>query len=82
MAHKTTLKNFTSEMTSRDAIFIISNNNGKLGELMISKGDVKWKPFKKSAKLKKLTWAKFSELFESNGTEITKSKLKSSRDSE
>jgi hypothetical protein len=62
MAHKVTMEvPKAKSVLNKDIIFEISNNNGKLGELHVSKGNIEWVPSGNSVKKKRLSWEKFAE---------------------
>jgi hypothetical protein len=72
MAHKISVTIPDFEIHNKDIKLEISDSTGMLGELLLSKGSVEWRPSKNSSNRKRLSWAKFAELFEENGTSIKK----------
>lgn len=59
---------------SKDVKFEIKTNGSKLGELLISKGNIEWVPASNSVNKHRLSWEKFAKLMESEGStkKITK----------
>lgn len=56
------------ELTGKDVVFVIKNTkNQKIGELMISVGNLTWKPKGNEKNVKKINWTKFAELVEFEG---------------
>ncbi len=78
MAHSVTLTAPKVEVSKIDYLFEISGSEGKLGDLKISKGNIKWKPAGKSTNELKLTWEDFAEKFETQGipSKVTKKATK------
>jgi hypothetical protein len=54
---------------AKDIEFEIKSNGKKLGQLLISQGNVEWIPANNSVKKKRLTWEKFAELMKDEGKE-------------
>jgi len=54
---------------SKDVTFEIKSDGAKLGELLISKGNIEWVPANNSVKKRRLTWERFASLMEKEGTE-------------
>ena len=52
---------------SKDVTFEISSAGRKLGELLVSKGNVEWVPANASVKKRRLTWEKFARMMEEGG---------------
>lgn len=67
MAHKVTFDIQTKVALSKDVKFEIRNDWGKLGELLISKGNIEWKAANKQVKKHRLTWEKFAQMMEQHG---------------
>lgn len=53
---------------SKDVKFEVTSNGSKLGELLISKGNVEWIPASNSVNKKRISWEKFAKLMESEGS--------------
>lgn len=67
MAHEVRAKIDTKVVAHKDLEIIVRTGNGKLGTLLISKGNVEWLPKGNSVNKKRLSWAKFAALLESEG---------------
>jgi hypothetical protein len=67
MAHEVNVKFHTTVVAHRDIEIEIKSNTGKLGTLLISKGNIEWLPKSKSVNKKTLSWPKFAELMELEG---------------
>ena len=52
---------------SKDVEFEIKSDGVKLGTLLISKGNIEWRPTGKVVKKHQLTWEKFAGLMEAEG---------------
>lgn len=70
MAHTVTFDIQTKVALSKDVKFEIRNDEGKLGELLISKGNIEWKAANKQVKKHRLTWEKFAVLMEQEGQPV------------
>jgi hypothetical protein len=55
------------QVLSRDVVFEVKSNGRKLGELLISKGNVEWVPAYHAVKKRRLSWEKFAEMMEEEG---------------
>jgi hypothetical protein len=49
---------------------VVKNDSGKLGALLISKGNIEWKPKGNSVNKCRLSWSKFSEFMEEHGRSV------------
>ncbi|HEY5602204.1 MAG TPA: hypothetical protein VIM41_03770 [Gammaproteobacteria bacterium] len=67
MAHNVTLNLNTNIVLHKDVEIVVHTDEGKLGTLLVSKGNIEWLPFKKSVNKHRLGWKKFAELMESQG---------------
>jgi hypothetical protein len=67
MAHEVRLNLNTNFVLHKDVLVDVSTNEGKLGTLMISKGNIEWMPSYKSVKKHRLSWTKFAEMMEQQG---------------
>jgi hypothetical protein len=52
---------------SKDVRFEIKTDGAKLGELLISKGNIEWVPANNSVNKHRLSWEKFASLIENEG---------------
>lgn len=67
MAHEVTMELKSTFVLRKDVSFEIKKNESKLGTLLISKGNVEWIPAGNSVNKRRISWAKFAELMESEG---------------
>lgn len=70
MAHEVTLNLNSKFVLNKDIEVEVKTDEGKLGTLLISKGNVEWKPVGNSRNKKRLTWTKFAALLESEGKAV------------
>ena len=56
----------------KDFEVVVRNNNGKLGTLLISKGNLEWLPKGNYVNKKRLSWTKFAEFIEEYGRPVKK----------
>lgn len=68
MAHEVTLDIATKFVLHKDVKIDIKNDNGKLGTLLVSKGNVEWVPAGNSVNKRRLSWTKFADLMELHGS--------------
>ena len=70
MTHKVKVDLPVIELTGRDMHIVIKKNSQKIGELLISKGNIEWWPkgFKKNKK--RLTWTEFQYHMEQWGRPV------------
>jgi len=52
---------------SKDITFEVKSDGNKLGTLLISKGNVEWKPANHSVTKHRMTWEKFAAIMEDEG---------------
>jgi len=55
---------------SKDIVFDIKSGGSKLGSLLISKGNIEWKPAKAVTKKYRMSWEKFAAFMEDNGRPV------------
>ena len=67
MAHEVSLDINTKFVLNKDVKVDVSNGQGKLGTLLISKGNIEWVPSPKSINKHRLSWTKFAELMVEQG---------------
>ena len=60
----------------KDIEFEVHGNDGKLGTLLISKGNIEWMPSPKSVNKLRLSWAQFSALMAEQGKPVRASRKK------
>lgn len=68
MANEVNVKiNASVPVKHTDFEVIVKNDSGKLGTLLISKGNLEWLPKGNSVTKRRLSWDKFAEFMEQNG---------------
>lgn len=70
MAHEVTLDIATKFVLHKDVKIEVKTDDGKLGTLLVSKGNIEWLPSGNHVNKKRLSWAKFAELMESAGKDV------------
>lgn len=70
MAHEVTLDIATKFVLHKDVKVEVRTDDGKLGTLLISKGNIEWLPAKNSVNKSRLTWSKFAELMQQEGKPV------------
>jgi hypothetical protein len=53
---------------------VVSNDEGKLGTLLISKGNVEWLPKGNSVNKRRLSWRKFAAFMQEHGKPVKANK--------
>ena len=67
MAHEVRVKIDTAVVAHKDFEVVVKSDEGKIGTLLISKGNVEWLPKGNHVNKRPLSWAKFAELMEQHG---------------
>jgi len=67
MSHEVRVKIDTAAVAYKDFEVFVKNNAGKLGTLLISRGNVEWLPKGNSVNKRRLSWAKFGGIMEQYG---------------
>lgn len=70
MAHEVRVKIDTAVVAHKDFEVVVKNDSGKIGTLLISKGNIEWLPKGNSVNKKRLSWAKFSEFMAVHGQPV------------
>lgn len=70
MAHEVRVKLDTAVVAHKDFEVIVRNDAGKIGTLLISKGNIEWLPKGNSVNKKRLSWAKFAEFMAEHGRPV------------
>lgn len=79
MAHKVILEiPSTRTVLYKDIEFEVHDSNGKLGTLLISKGNIEWMASPKSVNKRRLSWAQFSDLMAEQGKPVRSSRKNAS----
>lgn len=68
MAHEVKLKLNTNVVAYKDVEISVRDSSGKLGTLLISKGNIEWRPAWKSVKKHRFSWAQFADLMQGGKT--------------
>jgi hypothetical protein len=67
MAHEVRVKIDTAVVAHKDFEVVVKSDEGKIGTLLISKGNIEWLPKGNSVNKQRLTWAKFAEVMKEHG---------------
>jgi hypothetical protein len=67
MAHEVRVKINTAVVANKDLEVEVKTDDGKLGTLLISKGNVEWLPTGNYINKRRLSWAKFAYFMEEYG---------------
>ena len=67
MAHEVRVRIDTALVAYKDFEIIVRTDNGKLGKLLISKGNVEWLPKGNSVNKTRLSWERFAAILEEHG---------------
>ncbi|MCF7223419.1 hypothetical protein L3V18_16730 [Lysobacter sp. TLK-CK17T] len=71
MAHEVSAKLHTKVVANKDLEVIVkTSSTGKLGTLLISKGNIEWLPRGNSVNRKRMTWQAFADLIEGKGKTV------------
>ena len=62
--------NASVQVKHKDFEVIVRNDEGKIGTLLISKGNIKWLPKGNSINKKRMSWVKFAEFMEDYGRAV------------
>jgi hypothetical protein len=61
MAHEVRVRIDTALVANKDVEVIVRDNNGKLGTLLISKGNIEWRPKGNYVNKQRLSWSQFAD---------------------
>ncbi|MBI1349146.1 hypothetical protein GC163_22990 [bacterium] len=70
MSHEVRVRIDTAVVAHKDLEIIIKSDQGKIGTLLISKGNLEWLPKGNSVNKQRLSWAKFADFMEQHGKPI------------
>ena len=70
MAHEVTLDISTNFVLHKDVTVHVKKDGRKLGTALISKGNIEWVPAGNSVNKKRLSWTKFANLMDTEGTDV------------
>ncbi len=74
MSHEVRVKIDNAVIAHKDFEVNIKSGEGKIGKILISRGNIEWLPKGNSINKRKLTWAKFAEIMQTYGDLSKKSK--------
>lgn len=55
---------------AKDVVFDIKSDGSKLGSILISKGNIEWKPAKAVTTKYRMSWEKFAQFMEEHGKHV------------
>lgn len=67
MAHEVSLNMNTKFVLHKDVVVEVKKDGEKLGNLLISKGNVEWLPANHSVNKYRISWEKLADLMTTNG---------------
>ncbi len=70
MAHEVRVKIDTAVVAHKDFEVVVRSDDGKIGTLLISKGNIEWLPKGNSVNKRRLSWTKFAEFMEERGKPV------------
>ncbi len=62
--------NASVQVMHKDFEIVVRNDEGKLGTLLISKGNLEWLPKGDSVNKRRLSWKKFAEFMDQYGKPV------------
>jgi hypothetical protein len=74
MTHEVSIKLYSKVVAHKDLEIEVKEDGAKLGTLLISKGNIEWRPAWKSVKKHQLNWAQFAALMERRGRTVRSKK--------
>ena len=72
MAHEVSINLHTKLVQNKDVEIEIKKDGSKLGDLLISRGNIEWVPSGNSVNKHRMSWAKFAEFMEKHGKNVRK----------
>lgn len=70
MAHEVSINLHTKLVQHKDIEIEIKKDGSRLGELLISKGNIEWLPAGNSVNKYRMSWSKFAEFMEEQGKNV------------
>lgn len=70
MAHEVTLDIATKFVLNKDVKIDVKNTDGRLGTVLVSKGNIEWLPAGHHVNKKRLSWTQFAQLMVDNGSDV------------
>ena len=77
MKHEVSAKIVTKVLNRKDLEIIVKGDGQKLGELLVSKGNIEWVPSGNFVYKWTMSWKKFAEVMQDQGRKTTLPKKKS-----
>ena len=77
MKHEVSAKIVTKVLSRKDLEITVKGDDQKLGDLLISRGNIEWVPSGNSVYKRTMSWKNFGEMMELKGRKTTLSKKKS-----
>lgn len=74
MAHEVTVDIATRFVLHKDVEVEVRQDGAKLGTLLISKGNIEWRPSGHSVTKHRMSWAKFASFMELEGKVVKQAK--------
>ena len=76
MAHEVRAKIDTKVVAHKDLEITVKTSNGKLGTLLISKGNMEWLPKGNSVNKRRISWTRFADVMQQEGKPVKARKPK------
>lgn len=70
MAHEVRVRINTTVVAHKDLEVVVREGDGKLGTLLISKGNIEWLPKGNYVNKRRLSWARFGDFMEEFGKHV------------
>lgn len=67
MSHEVRVRIDTAVVAHKDLEVVVRSDQGKIGTLLISKGNIEWLPKGNSVNKRWLSWSGFAEFMKANG---------------
>lgn len=74
MAHEVRARIDTKVVAHKDLEITVKSDGSKLGTLLISKGNIEWRPSGNSVNKKRLSWRRFADVIEKHGKTVKEKK--------
>jgi hypothetical protein len=70
MAHEVRVRIDTAVVAHKDFEIVVKASDGKIGTLLVSKGNIEWLPKGNYVNKRRLSWTQFSELMKKHGKPV------------
>jgi hypothetical protein len=70
MAHEIRVRIDTAVVAHKDFEIVVKASDGKIGTLLVSKGNIEWLPKGNYVNKRRLSWTRFSELMKNHGKPV------------